>query len=73
MFIIPTYGSEKAKCPFYEEDTKNSIKCEDFIGTTCKRIFENTIIKRKHKEKYCDSIENCPKCPHYKMVDKKYP
>lgn len=70
---MPAYGSADAKCPYYEEDSKNAIKCEDFIGVTCKRAFKNAVKKQSHKEKYCDSIENCKKCPHYKQVDKKYP
>ena len=46
-----SYGSADAKCPFYEDDTKNAIKCEDFIGETCKRGFKNAVIKKKYKEK----------------------
>lgn len=67
-----SYGSEKAKCPFYEEDTRNAIKCEDFIGETCKRGFKNAILKRVYKSRYCDSIKNYKECPHYQQVDKKY-
>ena len=67
-----SYGSEKVKCPFYEEETRNAIKCEDFIGATCKRGFKTAKLKYVHKSKYCDVLDNYMNCPHFKQVDKKY-
>ncbi len=38
---MPTdYGSESVVCPFYTDETRNSVSCEDFIGKTCKRSFK---------------------------------
>ena len=70
---MPTdYGSESVVFPFYTDETRNSVSCEDFIGKTCKRSFENGTIKRAHKKKYCDVLENYENCPHYQEVYKKY-
>ena len=66
------YGSESVKCPFYVDEAQNGVRCEDFIGETCKRSFKNIIAKQKHKEKYCDVLENYENCPHYQEVYKKY-
>lgn len=65
------YGSEKVKCPFYLEETKNAIKCEDFIAMSCNRIFENAVCKQKHKEKYCNTYRY-KSCPHFLKVFEKY-
>lgn len=67
-----SYGSADAKCPFYNDDSEKKIKCEDFIGETCKRGFKNETEKQKHKEEYCDVLENYENCPHYQEVYKKY-
>lgn len=66
------YGSESVKCPFYDKESKRTIRCEDFIGETCERTFKSIKAKRIHKAKYCDSLKDCHDCPHHKQVDKKY-
>ncbi len=65
------YGSEKAKCPFYNVETRNTIKCEGVFSKTCTHNFENAIKKKKHKEKHCNS--DFKKCSHYEKVNAKYP
>lgn len=69
---MPTvFGSENVKCPFYDTETRNAIKCEGVFSKTCDQNFENAEIKRKYKEKYCN--EGYDNCPHYKQVYSKYP
>lgn len=66
-----SYSSEKVKCPFYDEETRNSIKCEGTFSRTCNQNFINSKAKQKHKEKYCNY--DYLSCPHYEQVNKKYP
>lgn len=69
---MPTaFGSENVKCPFYDEETKNSIKCEGAFSKTCNQNFDNSETKKKYKEKYCNKDYN--NCSHYKQVNSKYP
>ncbi len=69
---MPTpYGSANVKCPFYDEETRNKIKCEGVFSKTCDQNFETSIKKKKHKEKYCN--KDFYSCPHYKQVRPKYP
>ena len=65
------YGAENTKCPFYEDETKNSIKCEGVFSKTTEQNFENSTIKKEHKKKYCDN--NYSECKHFKNVNEKYP
>lgn len=64
------YGSEKVKCPFYKEDTKNSIRCEGVISIACSNNFEAAEKKRQHLELYCE--KEYEKCPHAKVLYEKY-
>lgn len=64
------YGAVNVKCPFYCEESKNSIKCEGIISTTCKHNFETSLQKKKHKEKYCN--RDFMSCPCYGEIKIKY-
>lgn len=65
-----TYDSVKVKCPFYNDETKNKIKCEGAVSKNCEQNFQTALQKKKHKEKFCDR-DYCS-CPHYKQVNAKY-
>ena len=65
------YGAEYVKCPFYREETKNTLKCEGEFSETCTFTFQHRQNKNLHKAKYCKT-EYC-KCPHFLKVRKKYP
>ena len=65
------YGSEKVKCPFYKEETKNSIKCEGVISINCTQTFEDAHKKISFKSKYCE--KDYFNCEHFIQVEKKYP
>lgn len=64
------YGSEKTKCPFYKDETKNSIKCEGDFSKSANQNFENSTLKKEHKKTFCDNEYS--KCHHYENVKKKY-
>ena len=64
------YGSETAKCPFYQDETRNTIKCEGELSQYCVQIFKTADEKKTHKSEYCDS--KYVNCVHWKRVYKKY-
>lgn len=68
---MPTsYGSVRVRCPFYKEETKNSLKCEGTFCESCIFAFKTTFEKEVHRDKYC--IRDYENCPHYSLVDDKY-
>lgn len=55
------YEAVDVKCPFYKDETKNSIKCEGIVSVACINNFDNAREKKKHKAKYCcDQYNSCP-------------
>ena len=64
------YGAELVKCPFYKDESKNSIRCEGIISITCSSNFGSTKEKKKHREKHC--CDKYKDCDIYKLVDMKY-
>lgn len=64
------YGAESVKCPFYSDETKNTIKCEGTFSAFNAFVFGSAAQKKKHKHKHCnwDYIH----CPHYQQVQEKY-
>ena len=64
------YGSDKTKCPYYKDESKNSIKCEGDISITTNQNFENSTQKKEHKKIYCD--KDYSNCRHYKVVKEKH-
>ncbi len=64
------YGSEKVLCPFYKDETRNSIRCEGVISVACANNFDVTAAKNQHLEQYCCS--DYKKCPQAKALYQKY-
>ena len=64
------YGSEKVLCPFYKDETRNSIRCEGVISVACVNNFEIVEDKKQHLEMYCCS--DYEKCPQAKALYEKY-
>lgn len=64
------YGSEKVLCPFYKDETRNSIRCEGIISIACCNNFDMTEEKKLHLEQYCYS--NYKKCPQAQALYNKY-
>lgn len=64
------YGCETAKCPFYQAETTNTIKCEGDISQYSVQIFNGKEKKKAHKRTYCD--REFKKCAHYMRIFKKY-
>ena len=64
------YGSESVGCPFYNNETKNTVKCEGAFSVFTVFVFGSALQKKKHKQKYCnwDYIH----CPNYQKVNEKY-
>ena len=47
------YGAVDVKCPFYKDETRNSIRCEGIVSVACNNNFENSRQKKEHKKRYC--------------------
>ena len=58
------YGAGNVLCPFYKGETRNTIKCEGVISSTCSNNFSMTKTKKEHYEEYC--------CGKYKVLERKY-
>lgn len=55
------YGSQDVICPFYKDETANTIRCEGVISDACVNNFINKSEKKGHREIYCcDDYEKCP-------------
>lgn len=65
-----SYGSEEVLCPFYDEETRNTLKCEGVFSKTCNQNFLTSVQKKNHKAKYCN--KDYFSCPHFKQVNNKY-
>ncbi|MBR4123600.1 MAG: hypothetical protein IKY45_04005 [Clostridia bacterium] len=64
------YGSEKTKCAFYKEETKNAIKCEGDFSESCTFNFLTATEKKRYKKQHCNN--NYSDCPHFKRIINKY-
>ena len=64
------YGSEKVLCPFYKDETRNSIRCEGVISVACISNFAETEQKKQHSEKFC--CLHYEECPLAEALYKKY-
>lgn len=57
------YGAVNVLCPFYKDETRNSIRCEGIVSAACVNNFADVNGKRAHKRNYCCSnYQNCPLC-----------
>ena len=68
--IILQYGEENIVCPFYIEQSKNTIKCEGIISVTCNNNFSTAVEKREHQLRTC--CNNYRSCAVYRILDLKY-
>lgn len=66
------YGSQNVKCPFYKDETKNSIRCEGAFSATVTNNFANTKDKYAYMKAFCYGIKSCEKCTLYESVMDKY-
>lgn len=64
------YSAENVLCPFYEGETRNSIKCEGIISVTCSNNFSTIKTKKKHYELKC--CDNYRRCEVYRALEQKY-
>lgn len=44
-------------CPFYKDETNDSIRCEGYISDTCLNTFNDISRKTKHRESYCKTFD----------------
>lgn len=68
---------EEVKCPFYQTTRRTytfpSINCEGlYDGAVSSVRFPNLESYIRHKINFCESIENCPKCPYFQVASFKY-
>lgn len=64
------YGSQDVKCPFYKDETRNTIRCEGIFSNAISNNFERALKKNSHKSTYC--CKDYQSCPLYKSVYAKY-
>ena len=49
------YGAVNVLCPFYKDETRNSIRCEGIVSDACVNNYADVNGKRAHKRNYCCS------------------
>ena len=64
------YGSVDVKCPFYKDETKNTIRCEGIFSSAVSNNFETSTHKEKHKVECC--CTRYQDCVLYRAVYAKY-
>ena len=50
------HGAEKTICPFYKNETKNSLSCEGIFSCSCTNNFLTAEEKKRHKKMFCDTF-----------------
>ena len=68
---MSVYGFQDAKCPFYKDETKNSIKCEGTFCESCLQLFSSASQKKQFKERHCNTFD-FKNCSHFRNVNRKY-
>lgn len=68
---MSSYRGAYVKCPFYLDDTRNSIICEGaFQSTRCTTGSQNHGRITKILEEFC--CDDFERCPLYRAVESKY-
>lgn len=65
-----TWDSGRIICPFFKNDTKNSIKCEGIESSSLINCFEGSTQKKQYVKEYCAG--NPDKCQLSQILQKKY-
>lgn len=69
--MATTYMFANVKCPFFEGEEKNKIRCEGVEKDSSNvQQFKKIIQKEAWMGKYC--CEHYKKCRIYKMLEQKY-
>ena len=64
------YGSQYVLCPFYKDETVNTIRCEGLISEACSNNFQNKGEKQAHWENFC--CKHYELCPYAQKLYEKY-
>lgn len=64
------YGCENVLCPFYKDETKNSIRCEGIFSEALSNNFKDTKSKMQHKINFC--CDNYLQCALFSPLENKY-
>ena len=60
-------------CPFYQNDNFNSIRCEGYYKKSSLRsIFSSKETKDKHRNSFCEKLNNYKNCPFCRLAEEKY-
>lgn len=65
------YNAKDVICPFYSDDTRNSIKCEGLFSTSSTQNFKTSAERNRHIQRYCNTF-NYKKCPYAEAMLLKY-
>ena len=68
--IMSDYKSNLIKCPFYKEETKNTIRCEGIVSEALQNNFRETKNKKIFRKRFC--CNNYEKCPLFQSINSKY-
>lgn len=69
---------EEIKCPFFSNFSRGrhqlpALVCEGlYDGCFDNHVFPSNSAYFRHKEVFCNSLENCPKCPYFQVACFKY-
>lgn len=64
------FTSISVLCPFYRDETKNTIRCEGLFSEALSNNFESVETKRDYKNKCCCS--QYTDCKLYSLLESKY-
>ena len=63
----------KIKCPYFKNDSFNSLNCEGCTQHSyIRQAFESKFDKSNWQKKYCMELSQYKSCPIFKAVDLKY-
>ena len=64
------YKSNLVKCPFYKDETKNTIRCEGIFSEAIQHNFAEAKTKKAHRNNCCCC--DYRRCPIFTIVEEKY-
>lgn len=66
------HGAYKTVCPFYKDETKNSLSCEGIFGCNCTHTFMTAEDKKRHKKLFCDAFDYKDCILYQGVIENKY-
>lgn len=65
------FTSSGVRCPYYKDESKNSIRCEGIVSCSVVNNFSVSGDKKAYMQKFCRQ-DSFASCIIYKAVNEKY-